>query len=270
MSSALQSCLYRGWVMHHRWRPRTHRFQYQVCSWLVDLDELTELDRLSPWLAVNRWAPFSFHEADHGDGSVHPLRVQVERLLAEAGLAKPARIKLLCYPRIWGYVFNPISIYFCEDEAGQLLATLHEVNNTLGERHLYLIDQPQAGALQRQQAGKRMYVSPFTPMQSHYRFRIQLPDSQLRVGILQLDEQGPLLHAQFYGQRVPLSSPQLRRQLMAMPLMTLKVIAAIHWQALRLWWKGVPVFRHQASRPWAWSRGQASVSARESTQEKSA
>lgn len=246
------SALYFGTVGHERMRPRRHRLRYRVFSLLLDLDELPELDRRLRLFGYNRWAPLSFHDSDHGPTRGGSLRPWAEARMREAGV-KPdgGPIRLLCYPRILGYVFNPLSVYFCYRRDGALTAVLYEVCNTYSERHTYVI--PVAGdgrAVIRQRCAKSLYVSPFIAMEADYHFRIVPPGDGINIVIREEDADGLLLAAFFKGARRPLTDGALARALLRFPLMTLKVIAAIHWQAVLMWAKGFRVFRHSpASRP---------------------
>lgn len=249
--SGVASQLYRGIVVHQRLRPKRHRLQYRVFSLLLDIDEIGTLGRRLRLFAHNRRGVLSFHDRDHGDGSGAPLRRWVEDNLQTAGIdIAGGRIEILCYPRLWGYVFNPLSVYFCYHRRGALTAMIYEVNNTLGERHSYLIpvEQVRRGEV-RQECEKVFYVSPFIPMQAQYRFRVSLPGDRLSVIINQSDADGPLLHAAFTARRAALSDASLLKVMTAYPLMTVKVIAGIHWEALRLWLKGVPLVRRPAAAP---------------------
>ncbi|HYN39789.1 MAG TPA: DUF1365 domain-containing protein [Rhodospirillales bacterium] len=245
--SGLRSCLYAGTVVHQRMRPKKHRLRYRVFSALLDLDELPVIDRQLQLFGHNRRAIYSFHDRDHGPGADRPLRSWVEGELAKAGIdLAGGAIRLLCYPRIAGYVFNPLSVYFCHEPGGGLRALLYEVNNTFGERHTYLIpvDADEDDAVVRQECDKAFYVSPFLAVAGRYRFRVTPPGELLSVGILQTAEDGaPLLHAQFDAARMPLDDRTLRQCFLRYPLLTLKVIGGIHIEALRLWWKGVPLIR---------------------------
>lgn len=242
----LQSAIYRGSVVHERVRPKRHRLSYAVFSLLLDLDELPELDRRLPLFGHNRWAPLSFHDRDHGPTTGEPLRPWVEARLHEAGLvADGGPIRLLCYPRVFGYVFNPLSVYFCYRRDGSLAAILYEVCNTHRERHTYVIPvEPSARGVVRQSCGKLLYVSPFNAMEANYLFRVIPPAEAVSVVIRQEDAEGLLLAASFRGRRRAMTGRGLARALAAYPLLTLKVTAAIHWEALRLWLKGLPVFPH--------------------------
>ena len=145
--SAFNSALYVGTVVHQRLKPRRHRLSYRVFSMLIDLDELPQLDRSLRLFRYRRWGALSFHDVDHGDGSDRPLRPWVEACLAEAGIdLNGGSILLLCYPRVFGYVFNPITVYFCRNSDGSVAAIMYEVNNTFRQRHCYLIPVCECGA----------------------------------------------------------------------------------------------------------------------------
>ncbi|MEY9179938.1 DUF1365 family protein [Bradyrhizobium sp. USDA 326] len=245
------AALYCGKVMHARWRPVQHRFSYRVMSLLIDLDRLNEADRQSRLFGVNRAALFSFHERDHGEGKSPCLGRYVRGLAAERGIdLSGGRILLLCYPRVLGYVFNPLSVYFCYGAAGDLALMIYEVRNTFGEMHSYILPVQDArpGCTIRQSQAKEFYVSPFMEMETHYRFSISPPEQDVKVRILQASEQGAMFAAAFRGRRHPLTSPSLLATLFGLPFLTFKVIAAIHWEAMRLWLKGAPYVRRLKQR----------------------
>jgi len=237
-----EPCLYVGQVMHHRLKPVRHRFVYRVFTLLLDLDRLAETDRLR-LLSVNRPNVMSFHERDHGPRDGTPLRPWVERQLAAHGITLPGgRILLLCLPRVLGYVFNPLSLYYCYDAGGRLAAVLYEVKNTFGEQHAYVLPVDPARAPDapvRQSCAKDLYVSPFIEMAARYHFRLTPPGERLSVVIQEEVDGGPLLIASMTGRRRPLSDRELALAALRHPLMTHKVIAGIHFEALRLWGKGV-------------------------------
>ena len=237
------AALYLGRVMHTRMRPVHHRFAYRVMNLLIDLDRLDEADRQSRLFGVNRASVFSFHESDHGKRDGASLGNHVRRLAEQRDIdLSGGRILLLCYPRVFGYVFNPLSIYFCYGSHGNLALLIYEVRNTFGEIHSYVlpVEDAAAGGAIRQCQAKEFYVSPFMEMQTKYRFSIAPPDQQVKVRIVQSDEHGAIFTAAFSGQRRPLTGRSLLATLVTLPLLTFKVVAAIHWEAIRLWLKNVP------------------------------
>jgi DUF1365 family protein len=237
------SSLYGGLVTHERRRPRRHSLHYRVLQGLFDLDELPGLGRRLHLFGHNRAAPFSFHDRDHGDGS-GDLRGWVERQLAGAGVAGPwGSVQILCMPRVLGYVFNPLSVYFCRDRSGALVAIIYEVNNTFGDRHAYVLPTAAGEMVVRQHCEKAFYVSPFMPMELRYDFRIRPPESTVVVAVSAGDAEGAILDACFVGRRRPLTDPALMAALAAYPAMTLTVIVAIHWEALKLWLGGLRLIR---------------------------
>ena len=235
------SGLYVGEVMHRRVKPRDHAFRYRMFMILFDLDELRRLGAGLRLFAHNRRNLLSFYDRDHLDGSARPLREQVEQLLATAGHPSDGGpIRLLCMPRLFGYVFNPLSIFFCHRRDGGLASVLYEVNNTFGQRHVYLI--PVIGDSDgwiRQECAKCFYVSPFMDMGLTYDFRIAVPGPVMNIGVDARDAQGLLIATGFTGRRVELSDATLLRAFLTHPLMTMKVVAGIHWEALRIGLKGI-------------------------------
>ena len=234
--------LYVGEVMHARLKPMGHRFSYRVLSLLIDLERLEAADRQSPLFGVNRAALYSFHEADHGARDGSPLRAYAQRSAAERGIdLTGGRVLLLCYPRLLGYTFNPLSVYFCYRASGELALLIYEVRNTFGDIHPYILPV-KSGQMSctgvRQQQDKLFYVSPFIGMAMRYHFRVLPPEKRVQLRILEADGDGPLLAATFTGRRRALNTKELRRAFFTVPLVTFKIVAAIHWEALRLWLKG--------------------------------
>jgi DUF1365 family protein len=242
----LCSALYDGDVVHERRTPKLHRLRYSVFSMLFDLDELAQLDRSLRLFGYNRRAPVTFHDADHGPHTGEPLRPWAESKMRAAGVTPDGgRIALLCYPRLFGYVFNPLSVYFCYRKDGTPAAILYEVRNTHGEQHTYaLAVTGQDGSVVRQSAEKAFYVSPFIGPTATYNFRIIPPGDTVSVVIRQETAGEFLMAASFRGTRAPLTSATLARRVLLFPLMTLKIIAAIHWEAAKMWWKGFEIFPH--------------------------
>jgi DUF1365 family protein len=233
-----------GPVMHARFKPVPHRFQYEVFSLLVDLDRLDEADRLSRFFSVGRFNLISFDLKPHGPNPGDDPRQAARRMLKDAGLDAPVeKLFLLCYPKVLGFVFNPLSVYFADGSDNRLLGMIYEVRNTFGERHSY-VAPIQAGELNaaglRQSASKLFYVSPFLDQAMRYLFRVLPPGGErLSVRILERDSDGPILAATFTGQPERVADLSCLRLTFRMPFMTLKVMAGIHFEALRLWLKGV-------------------------------
>lgn len=241
----MNSALYSGDVVHARLRPRRHRLRYRVFWLLLDLAELDAVDRRLRLLSRNRFNLLGFHDRDHGDGSGRPLRDQILELLDREGVDIGAgAIRLLTMPRVLGYVFNPISLYYCHRPDGRLAAMVYEVTSTFGERHAYVLPVAAEDAAEdriRQSADKRLYVSPFMTMGMRYDFRGKAPSEALTLLIDGFDREGLLIATAMRGRRRPLTDRTLLTAALAMPLLTLKVTAGIHWEALRLWLKGVPL-----------------------------
>jgi DUF1365 family protein len=241
--------LYVGEVMHARLKPMGHRFSYRVMSLLIDLDRLAAADRQSSLFGVNRAALYSFREVDHGDRDGSSLRTYVQRCAAEHGIdLTGGKVLLLCYARLLGYTFNPLSVFFCYRAGGALALVIYEVRSTFGGIHPYVLPvQPDqiSDAGVRQSQEKLFYVSPFIEMAMRYHFRVLPPQERVRLRILETDRDGPLLAATFIGRRRALDTAELLRAFFAFPLVTLKIVAAIHWEALRLWAKGARLVPRQ-------------------------
>ena len=240
------SALYTGWVMHRRLRPRPHQFRYRVFSALLDLDDLPRLDRELKCFAWNRFGLFSFQDRDHGDG--RPLHLWLGSLLDDAGIVADGPRRVLCYPRILGYVFNPLSVWFCHDRDGMLKAMVYEVHNTYDERHSYVLAAAESGGSVSQDCGKDFYVSPFLSEECRYHFRIRPPGERVAVVIHEEEIGCPVLDACFTGKRRDLTDRSLLAMLLAYPLMTLKVVVAIHFEAVRLMLKGIRRHPHAPAR----------------------
>jgi DUF1365 family protein len=243
------AALYVGEVMHARLKPVCHRFSYRVMSLLIDLDRLADADRQSPLFGVNRAALYSFHEADHGKRDGSSLRAYAQNCAAERGInLTGGRVLLLCYPRLLGYTFNPLLVYFCYRADGALALLIYEVRNTFGDIHPYVLpvtsgEISDAGV--RQQQDKLFYVSPFIGMAMRYHFRVLPPGERVQLRILETGREGPVLAATFNGRCRALDTKELLRAFFTLPLVTMKIMAAIHWEALRLWLTGARLVPRQ-------------------------
>lgn len=250
-TAPLHSCIYQGRVMHLRLRPVQHRFVYRVFSVFLDLDELPVLNARLWLFSVERRNLLSFRAADHGDRDGTALRPWVTRQLAASGIGlERPRIMLLCFPRVLGYVFNPLSIYFCYDD-DRLSAIVYEVKNTFGGQHAYVFPVQRDGNRRRltvHGCDKIFSVSPFIDMKARYEFDVAAPNQHLSVVIRETERGSPLLVASQVGRRRPLTDATIFACLAVDCFMTFKVFVGIHVEALRLWLRGVPVLA-QATRP---------------------
>lgn len=239
----MHSAFYEGSVGHARLSPTEHRFRYRVFYMLFDLDELAELDRRLRWFSHNRFNAMALHDRDHGSDDGRPLKEWIAETLQKSGFDfELGRVEMLAFPRILGYVFNPISVWYCHDTDGVVRAVLHEVRNTFGDKHCYVspIDPDDA----TQTFGKRLHVSPFMDMDKRYEFSLTLPDEAVAVRIRESDGAGAeMFRAAFTGRRRELDDRTLLSMFVRYPLVTLKAIGAIHFEAIRLWIKRVPFFR---------------------------
>ncbi|KAA3641950.1 MAG: DUF1365 domain-containing protein [Armatimonadetes bacterium] len=238
-----RSAIYESVVRHRRFKPTTHKLRYSVYSLLLDLDEIDDLARRIPILSHNRWNLVSFHDADHGPRDGTALRSWIESIGADAGIEPDGRIELLVFPRILGYTFNPLTVWFIHDPAGMLRAVLYEIHNTFGHSHSHLVvldaTDGQAGVSLRHGFDKTLHVSPFFDQIGRYEVVLRPPDQELSITITYLDEEGDrLLTASQRGSRIELTTRSLLRQFFTKPLLTLKVIAGIHLHAVRLLAKG--------------------------------
>jgi DUF1365 family protein len=247
-TTGIRPALYMGQVMHKRFRPFVHRFTYRVFSLLLDLDELPTLAARSKLFRYNRFGLLSFHDRDHGARDGSALRPWIETAARRNGVdLAGGKILVLCFPRILGSVFNPLTIYYCHEKSGRLAAMLYEVKNTFGDQHGYFLKVREGNAASIEHGCEKIFhVSPFMALDGRYAFRMKPPGEKLSVLINYKNEGGDMMVAALNGTRRELTDGALLAAWARHPLMTLKVIAAIHWEALRLWRKGAPFFRRTA------------------------
>ncbi len=240
-----RSKLCHGLVVHRRYRPKLHALRYRVFSLLIDLDEADALSARLKLFSFNGTNLFSIHEKDHGDGDGENLKEVITRKVhAVAPRARVERVVMLCFPRVLGYVFNPLTVYYCYCADEQLNAVVYEVNNTFGDRQHYALPVAASDdAVLAQSCSKKMYVSPFNEIEGEYEFHVSPPGKRLAVGVNLRVDGAPVLKAYLAAQPQTLSDRALLHAFMRMPAMTFKVIAAIHWEALLLWLKGLPIAR---------------------------
>ena len=233
-----------GVVRHRRLKPHAHAFEYPTYFLMLPMRSLRQAP--APALARNRWSLLSFHDRDHGDGRADAL-AWLDELLASEGVADAdGEVWLHTYPRVLGYVFKPVSFWHCQRADGTLAAIVVEVNNTFGERHCYLLSGPELAYGRELRARKVFHVSPFCDVQGHYRFRFMHTAERTVARVDHDDDTGPLLQTSVSGHLQPLTARSVRAAFFGMPLMTLAVIARIHWQAIQLWFKRVPFFSKPA------------------------
>ena len=242
-----------GTVRHLRLRPTSHGFDYRTYFLLLPLRRLREQPDAA--LARNRFGLIAFHDRDHGDGRADCL-AWVDAQLAAAGVGDAdGEVWLQTYPRVLGYVFKPVSFWYCHRRDGSLAAIVAEVNNTFGERHCYLLSGDDVGFGPELRAKKMLHVSPFCRVEGLYRFRFARSDDRIVARVEHDDAQGPLLITSVSGELAPATAARQWRAFFGQPLMTLFVIARIHWQALRLLAKRVPFVNKPQAPTQALTRG---------------
>lgn len=231
-------------VLHARLRPVFNRFVYPVFYLRLDLARLDQCQSI--WFGVDRWRPLSLRRRDYGPGDGSSLQDWMRALLRQHGIAADGAIWLQTFPRVFGHAFNPVSFWHCHDADGKLCAVLAEVNNTFGERHRYLLRLTPDGAELVARCDKQLHVSPFCKVEGIYRFRFRLDGARPRTAIDYHDADGLLIRTSLSGRAEPMTPRALAAALLRYPLLGLGIVARIHWQALRLWWRGVPFFSKPA------------------------
>ncbi len=233
----MNSCIYNGFVTHTRFKPVKHFLKYNTFSLFLDLDEVQELDESISIFSYNKFNIFSFYDKDHGERDGGCLKKWVLLNLKKFKIDYNVdKIKLLCYPRIFGYVFNPLSVFYCYN-GETLKAIFYEVKNTFNEQHTYVFKIKEEDEI-KQTCEKKFYVSPFMDMKTYYNFRISKPNDKISVFIKQTDDEGTILTATQNGFRKKFNLKQLTLNFFKYPLMTIKIISSIHFEAFLLWKKG--------------------------------
>ncbi|MBC8297432.1 MAG: DUF1365 domain-containing protein [Pelagibacterales bacterium] len=234
------SSIYIGNVIHKRFKPKIHFFKYKVFSILLDISEIDILDKSLKIFSYNKFNIVSFYDADHGPRDGTSIKEWVIKNLNDNRInTENIKIKLLCYPRIFGYVFNPLSVFFIYNKNSELISILYEVKNTFGEQHTYVFKTKENENYIKHTCKKKFHVSPFIEMDCTYFFKILKPSEKISVIIDQYDEEGKLLYASQDGDRIEFNNKNLVLSYLRHPFMTFKIIVAIHFEAFKLWTKGI-------------------------------
>ena len=242
----MNSCIYNGIVKHQRFKPIEHSLNYRTFSILLDLDEIENLSKNISIFSLNKFNIFSFYYLDHGARDGSSLKDWVQKNIKKFNISNNiTKIKLLCYPRMFGYVFNPLSIFYCY-ENNNLRAIFYEVKNTFNEQHTYIFKIKDNEKIE-QKCKKKFYVSPFIGMETYYNFKLQNPQEKLSIFIRQTNGEETILTATQTGDKKEFSFKQLLINFFKYPLMTLKIISSIHYEAFFLWKKGA-VYRKRENK----------------------
>ncbi len=237
------SKIYSGQVIHTRFKPKKHYFRYKVFSLLIDLDEINEIDNNLNFFSHNRYNLISFFDKDHGNRDGGNIKEWVKENLIKKNIKfQNIRVEILCYPRILGYVFNPLSILYIYNEKNTLISIFYEVKNTFGEQHTYIFETKDQKII-KNKCDKKFYVSPFIDMECEYNFSVTKPGETISIIINQYDKEGKLLFASQDGKCQDLTYKNLILNYLKHPLMTFKVIVAIHYEAFKLWFKKVKLVK---------------------------
>ena len=234
------SYIYDGNVIHKRFKPKVHFFKYKVFSLLIDLSELELLDKNLKIFSYNKFNIVSFYDRDHGARDGSSIKEWVIDNLKKNNIDNEnIQIKLLCYPRIFGYVFNPLSVFYIYDNNSNLISVMYEVKNTFGEQHTYIFKTDIDQNLIQHMCKKKFHVSPFIEIDCIYFFRLLKPGKKISVIIDQNDKEGKILYASQDGVRSEMTNANFIKSYLKHPLMTFKIILAIHFEAFKLWSKGI-------------------------------
>ena len=236
----IKSSIYNGQVIHKRFKPKVHSFRYDVFSLLIDLSELETLDKQVNFFSYNKCNWISFYDKDHGDRDGSSLINWVQKNLRKNNIStENIKIKILCYPRIFGFVFNPLSVFYVYNSNENLISILYEVKNTFGEQHTYIFRIEKDANLIQNNCSKKFHVSPFIQMNCNYFFRLLKPGNKISVIIDQYENEDKILYASQDGIRTDFNTKYLIKSFLNHPLMTFKIIIAIHYEAFKLWSKGI-------------------------------
>jgi len=236
----INSSIYNGQVIHKRFKPKVHSFRYDVFSLLIDLSELETLDKQVNFFSYNKFNWISFYDKDHGDRDGSSLINWVQKNLRKNKIStENIKIKILCYPRIFGFVFNPLSVFYVYNSNENLISILYEVKNTFGEQHTYIFRIEKDANLIQNNCSKKFHVSPFIQMNCNYFFRLLKPGNKISVIIDQYENEDKILYASQDGIRTDFNTKYLVKSFLNHPLMTFKIIIAIHYEAFKLWSKGI-------------------------------
>ena len=236
----IKSSIYNGQVIHKRFKPKVHSFRYDVFSLLIDLSELETLDKQVNFFSYNKFNWISFYDKDHGDRDGSSLINWVNKNLKKNNIStEKIKIKILCYPRIFGFVFNPLSVFYVYNSNENLISILYEVKNTFGEQHTYIFRIEKDANLIQNNCSKKFHVSPFIQMNCNYFFRLLKPGNKISVIIDQYENEDKILYASQDGIRTDFNTKYLVKSYIKHPIMTFKIIIAIHYEAFKLWTKGI-------------------------------
>ena len=236
----INSSIYNGQVIHKRFKPKVHSFRYDVFSLLIDLSELETLDKQVNFFSYNKFNWISFYDKDHGDRDGSSLINWVQKNLRKNNIStENIKIKILCYPRIFGFVFNPLSVFYVYNSNENLISILYEVKNTFGEQHTYIFRIEKDANLIQNNCSKKFHVSPFIQMNCNYFFRLLKPGNKISIIIDQYENEDKILYASQDGIRTDFNTKYLVKSFLNHPLMTFKIIIAIHYEAFKLWSKGI-------------------------------
>ena len=246
----MRSCLYSCKVAHFRKRPKRHRFRYRIFMFMLDLDELDSLSGKLWLISRNRFNAYSYRDSDHFSQGFSTPRENVEAFLHSNGIDEPiGRISLLTHLRTWGYAFNPVSFYFVEGKNGQALCLISEVANTFNEQKLYLVNSDGlSGDSFADTQEKLFYISPFSDLDTRLHFHVKIPGENLSISINESDSDGAYFFSSLVGPKKKLNNFNLLKYTLFFPFITLSIVGGIHWQALKLFLKKIPV-RAKASYP---------------------